>query len=166
MSTKPSKQYTLVFILKDSPDSKSRQILLGLKKRGFGMGKWNGFGGKLEPGETVDAAAIRELEEESGLHCHMLTKVAKLHFDMASSIMLVDTYIGRFSDCSGSVTESEEMRPRWFPETDIPYQDTWPDDKFWLPLVLTGKLVVGKFEYAADDYTILNHTVDEVTALP
>lgn len=34
-------------------------ILLGLKKRGFGVGKWNGFGGKVEPGETIPQAAAR-----------------------------------------------------------------------------------------------------------
>jgi len=30
-------------------------------------GKWNGVGGKLEPGETPDACAIREIKEETGL---------------------------------------------------------------------------------------------------
>ena len=39
-------------------------MLLGMKKRGFGTGKWNGFGGKVEVGETVADAAQRELEEE------------------------------------------------------------------------------------------------------
>ena len=34
-------------------------ILLGLKKKGFGEGKWNGFGGKVEHGETICQAAIR-----------------------------------------------------------------------------------------------------------
>ena len=43
------------------------QVLLGMKKKSFGAGKWNGFGGKVEEGETVEAAAIREMEEESGI---------------------------------------------------------------------------------------------------
>ena len=41
------------------------RLLLGLKKRGFGQGKWNGFGGKLDEGETPRQAAIREMKEES-----------------------------------------------------------------------------------------------------
>ncbi len=43
------------------------RVLLGMKKRGFGMGKWNGFGGKVDPGETLLAAALREMQEESGV---------------------------------------------------------------------------------------------------
>ena len=35
------------------------KILLGKKKRGLGEGKFNGFGGKLEPGEDAFQAAIR-----------------------------------------------------------------------------------------------------------
>jgi 8-oxo-dGTP diphosphatase/2-hydroxy-dATP diphosphatase len=38
-----------------------------MKKRGFGKGKWNGFGGKVEEGECIEDSAIRELEEECGL---------------------------------------------------------------------------------------------------
>jgi len=41
------------------------RLLLGMKKRGFGAGKWNGFGGKIEVGETPRAAAIREMKEEA-----------------------------------------------------------------------------------------------------
>ena len=35
------------------------EVLLGLKKAGFGAGKVTGFGGKVEPGETIVAAARR-----------------------------------------------------------------------------------------------------------
>ena len=49
------KVLTLVLV-RDVPQ---RRVLLGLKKRGFGAGKWNGFGGKLEPGETIEQAAKR-----------------------------------------------------------------------------------------------------------
>lgn len=38
---------------------KNGSVLLGLKKRGFGAGKWNGFGGKKEDGETMLECARR-----------------------------------------------------------------------------------------------------------
>ena len=50
---------TLVFVSRDG------QVLLGLKKRGFGEGLWNGFGGKVNEGETILEGAIRELNEEA-----------------------------------------------------------------------------------------------------
>jgi hypothetical protein len=48
-----NKLYTLAFVLD------SRRILLGMKKRGFGAGRWNGFGGKVDPGESIESAAKR-----------------------------------------------------------------------------------------------------------
>ncbi len=41
------------------------EVLLGMKKRGFGVGLWNGFGGKVEAGEAVEAAAHVELHARS-----------------------------------------------------------------------------------------------------
>ena len=60
MSSKQRKVLTLVLLREDN------RVLLGMKKRGFGAGKWNGFGGKLEAGETVVEAAAREVREECG----------------------------------------------------------------------------------------------------
>ena len=60
MSSKIRKVLTLVLLRQEN------WVLLGMKKRGFGVGKWNGFGGKLEPGETVVEAAAREVREECG----------------------------------------------------------------------------------------------------
>lgn len=33
---------------------------MGMKKRGFGTGLWNGFGGKVDITETIRSASIRE----------------------------------------------------------------------------------------------------------
>lgn len=49
------KVFTCVFVL----DEENDRILLGYKKRGLLEKKWNGFGGKVEPGETILAAAER-----------------------------------------------------------------------------------------------------------
>eukprot|EP01047_Picozoa_sp_COSAG01_P115130 COSAG01_NODE_43780_length_426_cov_0.944954_1_plen_115_part_00 len=62
-AAKPPKLLSLVMVM----DPPARQILLGMKKRGFGEGKWNGFGGKKEPAETMAECAQRELREESGV---------------------------------------------------------------------------------------------------
>jgi 8-oxo-dGTP diphosphatase/2-hydroxy-dATP diphosphatase len=46
---------------------KGNKILLGMKKRGFGVGRWNGFGGKVKEGEKIEEAVKRELKEEIGI---------------------------------------------------------------------------------------------------
>jgi hypothetical protein len=38
------------------------KILLGFKKRGFGLHKWNGLGGKVEPNESIAEGAKRFVE--------------------------------------------------------------------------------------------------------
>ena len=56
------KQTTLCFLLNDNGE-----VLLAMKKRGFGAGKWNGIGGKVQEGEDIAAAALREIKEEIGV---------------------------------------------------------------------------------------------------
>lgn len=59
----------------------SPRLLLGLKKRGFGQGRWNGFGGKVKVGEPLEAAAIRETQEEAGIIVSDITKRGVLFLD-------------------------------------------------------------------------------------
>ena len=42
------------------------------KARGHQKGKWNGLGGKAEPGEMPEACARREVREEAGLEVEHL----------------------------------------------------------------------------------------------
>jgi len=49
-----------------------------MKKRGFGVGKWNGFGGKVENGETVFDGAMRELQEECSIPGIAMLKMTQL----------------------------------------------------------------------------------------
>lgn len=145
---------TLLFLRKDN------QILLAMKKRGFGAGRWNGVGGKLEAGETIEEALIRETEEEIGVTPTSFYPVAELDFIQDSDIepwhMYVYAYIA--DSWNGEPKESEEMAPSWFDIQTIPYEDMWQDDKYWLPLVIEGKTVRGTFTFDLND-NLLTHTV-------
>lgn len=136
------KLLTLVIIHKDG------KVLLGMKKRGFGAGNWNGFGGKVEEGESIEAAAKRELQEESGLTAPLLTKLGMLDFSWQSKPEdILQVHIFKATDFSGQLTESEEMKPQWFHVNEIPFEKMWPNDKYFYPLFLENKKFTGKFVF-------------------
>ncbi len=143
---------TLILPIRDG------KILLGMKKRGFGVGKINGFGGKLNEGEGIVEAAVRELTEEIGLEAEIekLNKMAELTFlfphakenwDQVVHVFLVEEW-------AGEPVESEEMGFEWHDLDKIPFDKMWDDDKHWLPEVLNGRRVRGKFSFGKDNSTI------------
>ncbi|KAF5900006.1 7,8-dihydro-8-oxoguanine triphosphatase, partial [Clarias magur] len=83
------------------------RVLLGMKKRGFGAGKWNGFGGKVQPGESIEQAARRELLEESALTTDTLYKIGNITFEFVGETELMDVHIFRADDYKGEPTESD-----------------------------------------------------------
>ncbi len=135
------KQLTLVIICHDD------QVLLGMKKRGFGAGRWNGFGGKVELGETIEEAAARELFEESNVVASDLLELGTLIFKFVDATPDLEVHVFRVSEFSGELQETEEMRPQWFEVKDIPYEKMWADDIFWLPLLIAGQKFKGEFVF-------------------
>jgi len=130
------------------------RVLLGMKKRGFGAGRWNGFGGKLEPGESIEAAARREMQEESGVELIDMEKFGIVEFEFVGNPEILEVHIFKANNFLGELVESEEMRPQWFHVDEIPFADMWPDDKYWLPLILAGKKFTGKLLFADQDTVI------------
>ncbi len=149
---------TLVFLIKRNNGAVS-EICLAMKKRGFGVGKWNGVGGKVEKGEMIEEAAHREAREEIGIIMSKLDKVAELTFYFAHNPdwnQKVHTYFCEAWE--NEPTESEEMNPVWYKVAAIPYASMWPDDQFWLPHTLAGKCVNASFTFGEND-TILEQNV-------
>lgn len=142
------KLLTLVVIF--SKDNK--KILLGMKKRGFGVGRWNGFGGKLNIKETVEQAALREVNEEIGVNLKNIEKFGIITFYEADPMPL-EVHIFKSNNFEGIPVETDEMKPEWFDIDNIPYKKMWPDDKYWLPMLLDGKKFKGKFWFRDKENT-------------
>src|SRR5512147_3221056 len=132
---------TLCFLIRGNPH---HEVLLGLKKTGFGAGKYAGFGGKVESEETIEAATIRELEEETGIKTSIddLCSIARLTFEFPfkpSWSQVVHVFVAKA--WIGNPEESDEMKPTWCSIDEIPFESMWDDARYWLPLVAEGKRI-------------------------
>lgn len=163
---------SLLFILDGDPSSAlgASKVLLGKKKVRFGAGYWNGFGGGVEEGESVEESACRETKEECGLTVlpENLSKVARIQFNFEEKPDYNhDVHVFITHTFSGEPIETEEMQPQWHELKDLPLEEMWPSDPYWVPLVLQqGKKIeakclfvgsekpfpVGKFEYRGMEF--------------
>lgn len=157
--TEPLRQVTLTLLLTE------KQILLAMKKRGFGTGKWNGVGGKANPGEAIIDAAIRETQEEIGVTPTNLELVATINFYHPYNLegkglnQQVQVFLCR-KWCE-EPKETEEMKPQWFDYDQIPYQEMWWDDEIWFPIILRGSKVRASFMFDENE-NIIDQVIEEV----
>lgn len=148
---------TLAFLIKEHT-GQTVEVCLGMKRVRLGKGKWNGAGGKLEPGETIWQCGQRETHEELGVHATELRKVAEVTFlwptkptyDQVVHVFFVPVW-------DGIPADSDELSPiRWFPVTELPLGEMWEADALWLPAVIrSGALLRGEVVY--DDAGRLMH---------
>ncbi|TSC97829.1 MAG: 7,8-dihydro-8-oxoguanine triphosphatase [Parcubacteria group bacterium Greene0714_21] len=140
---------------------KGDKVLLGMKKRGFGQGKWNGFGGKLKEGEGLVEAMKREVREEAGISLKEFEEQGVLEFEFLGNSEILETHVFKALDFEGEPQETEEMKPCWFPIQEIPFDSMWPDDRYWYPLFLQGKRFKGRFLFK-DQNTIQEYSLEQL----
>ena len=139
----PDVHATLLFVVRDG------HVLLIEKKRGLGAGKLNGAGGKVDPGETVAEAAVREFEEE--LVATPVDPVLRGRVAFAvtnGDSILIHVYLAH--EMIGEPVETVEAVPTWVPRNAVPYDRMWEDDRYWLPLLLDGRTFDVRTLFAGD----------------
>ncbi len=139
----PQQRATLLFIIQDG------KVLLIHKKRGLGAGKINAVGGRLDPGETAEVAAVRETEEELCIHPVGIIHCGELSFQFVDGLSIHVT-VFKTDEFTGIPTETDEAKPVWFDIDAIPYDRMWADDELWIPLMLKNVPFVGKFVFDDD----------------
>ncbi len=144
---------TLLFVVRDG------EILLIRKKRGLGAGKINGPGGKLDPGETPEACAVRECQEELCI-TPLAPRYCGQHLFQFVDGYSIHVWVYRSDSYEGEVTETDEALPLWFPVDEIPFDEMWEDDRLWLPLMLEEKPFLAR--YIFDDDSMVDHAIELV----
>ena len=150
---------TLCFLLRTHAGNE--EVLLGLKKTGFGAGKVVGVGGHVEPGETTEEAICREVMEECGIAVAQTDLIpagtvdfvfpAKPAWNMATTVYLCRNF-------TGQAVESDEILPRWYPVEELPRAQMWADAVHWLPAFLSGQRAHWRIEMNLDNETVASST--------
>ena len=134
----PEIEATLLFVHQGS------RVLLIEKLRGIGMGKINGPGGKIDPGETPGECAIREVQEELHITALDPVKRGELWFSM-SNLPDIHCHVYTATQFTGTPTATDEAIPYWCEIADIPFERMWEDDSYWLPQALKGVTFDARF---------------------
>lgn len=140
------KTATLVLLVKDG------SVILAKKKKKVGVGKWNGYGGKVEGSDSIRKTAKDEVKQESGVVIEEsdLEEVGLVVFHInAEPAWKVHVFIAR--RWTNEPEESDEMgKPEPFKLDNIPYHEMLSADQKWMPLVLSGKKIKADAYYDAE----------------
>jgi 8-oxo-dGTP diphosphatase / 2-hydroxy-dATP diphosphatase len=150
---------------------KNSKILLGFKnpEKKFG-GRWNGFGGGLEEGQSLEECAITETYDETGITPKNLKRLGKILFHFSTDeqdhevhFLQADDYEG-ILDTSKDFIEYREFSPD---ELEIIYDKMMPADRYWLPYFIEGKMFRGDVILNKKDgkFILVSHTIREVKSL-
>ncbi len=139
----PAVRATLLFVIRDG------HILLIRKKRGFGKGKINGPGGKIEMDETPEACAVRETEEELCITPVGVEKVGELRFQFTDGNS-IHGHVFTATGYVGEPTETAEAIPLWHDVQELPFDEMWEDDATWFPHMLAGRGFFGRYIFDGD----------------
>lgn len=123
-------------------------------------GKWNGLGGKCEPGESMVDAAARELREESGLDLasQRFSFLGFIQFPLFKPHKNEDWNVGVFAVDASSAERAQALASpdegtiHWKKISDIPSLSFWPGDESFLPHVLKRESFHGVVRYENFQY--------------
>lgn len=138
-------------------DGRTLMVHRTKKENDMHAGKWNGLGGKLEPGETPEACAIREIREESGLEARDPRLRGLLTFPEFANNEDWYAFVFEVDQFEGDLIDSPEGDLRWVDDDQVLELNLWEGDHIFLPWLDQAKFFSGKFVY--QDGRLLEYAV-------
>ena len=134
------------------------KVLLGLRKKvsnGLGLNIISGIGGKLEPGETEEAALIREINEEIDITITQYTKVGRaICLFPHNPKWCQDVIIYTIKEWKGEPSETNVMQPAWYNLNKLPLKHMWEDNLLWIDKAIKGEGFEGTFLFDENSHVI------------
>ena len=141
-------------------DGHTLMVYRNKKPNDMHAGKWNGLGGKFEPGESPEECVIREVREESGLDIHNPHMLGLLMFpNFKGNDWCVFVFTAR--EFEGELIDSPEGRLEWIPDENLTSLNLWESDQIFFPWLEGDKFFSAKFIYKEDimtNYSINFHS--------
>lgn len=138
-------------------DGRTLMLLRNKKNNDIHEGKWNGLGGKFEPGETPEACAIREIYEESGLVVQAPELRGILTFPAFDGVEDWYAFVFVVRNFQGELIESTEGELHWIDDGSLLDLNLWEGDRYFIPWLDRPGFFSGRFDYA--DGRLVSHDV-------
>jgi 8-oxo-dGTP pyrophosphatase MutT (NUDIX family) len=139
---------------------KGNRLLLKKATRGISKGKWNAPGGKLDSKEAPFDNAKREVLEETGLKVIRLTYHGIVEYFMGGKTSLhTKVYLFSTRNFQGKYQSTAEGKLRWFHRDKLPFGRMWPDDRYWIHLMLLGDRFNAKFYFDRRNVKVINYQI-------
>ncbi len=135
---------TLCYIKRDNRTLMLHRIK---KENDMHQGKWNGLGGKFEPGETPEACAIREIYEESGLRVRNPELRGVLTFPAFNDDEDWYAFVFVAHDFDGELIDSPEGVLAWIDDDQLLDLPLWEGDRIFLKWLEQDRFFSGRFDY-------------------
>ncbi len=142
---------TLAYVKRDG------HTLMLHKARGYQAGKWNGLGGKFDPGESPEECLKREVLEESGLSVTAAQLKGFITFPDFDGNDDWYAFVYVVTGFAGDLKASDEGELRWVPDADVLNLDIWDGDRVFLPWLERPNTFSAKFVY--EQGVFKSHTV-------
>lgn len=112
------------------------------------LGKWNGLGGKLEPGESPEEGMRREVLEESGLTVETAELKGILTFPDFDGSHDWYAFVYLVTRTSGALgPDPAEGELAWVPTSELASLTLWEGDRIFLPWLDRPGWFSGVFVY-------------------